>query len=98
MVSTPYHGYWKKLALAASGKMDGHFTALWDDGHIKFCSIATLTTLLSEAAFVDLHFERSGRIPALANPCFRLTEHETRPRCLASRHIGEFPVFADPSG
>ena len=66
IVSTPYHGYWKNLALALSGKMDAHFTALWDYGHIKFWSIATLTRLLAEAGFVDIRFQRVGRIPALA--------------------------------
>lgn len=66
IVSTPYHGYIKNLALALTGKMEGHFTALWDGGHIKFFSIQTLTQLLSEAGFVDFHFERAGRIPALA--------------------------------
>ena len=39
VVSTPFHGYWKNLALAVSGKLDAHFTALWDGGHIKFWSI-----------------------------------------------------------
>ncbi len=29
LVSTPYHSYWKNLALATAGKMDNHFTALW---------------------------------------------------------------------
>lgn len=36
IVSTPYHGYWKNLVLAVTGKMDNHFHALWDHGHIKF--------------------------------------------------------------
>ena len=66
IISTPYHGYWKNLAMAISGKMDAHFTALWDHGHIKFWSIKTLTKLLTEAGFVDIRFERVGRIPALA--------------------------------
>jgi 2-polyprenyl-6-hydroxyphenyl methylase/3-demethylubiquinone-9 3-methyltransferase len=66
IVSTPYHGYWKNLALALTGKMDAHFTALWDHGHIKFWSIETLGHLLQEAGFSDLRFERVGRIPALA--------------------------------
>ena len=66
IISTPYHGYWKNLALALSGKMDRHFTALWDHGHIKFWSVATLGELLREAGFVDLRFERVGRVPALA--------------------------------
>jgi 2-polyprenyl-6-hydroxyphenyl methylase/3-demethylubiquinone-9 3-methyltransferase len=66
IISTPYHGYWKNLALAVSGRMDGHFTALWDHGHIKFWSIRTLGALLREAGFVELRFERVGRVPPLA--------------------------------
>lgn len=66
IVSTPYHGYWKNLALALSGKMDAHFTALWDYGHIKFWSVDTLGRLLREVGFSDLRFRRVGRIPALA--------------------------------
>lgn len=66
IVSTPYHGYWKNLSLAMTGKMDSHFTALWDHGHIKFWSIKTLTVLLSEAGFTDIRFKRVGRVPLLA--------------------------------
>ncbi|MGI2323701.1 MULTISPECIES: hypothetical protein [unclassified Methylococcus] len=49
-----------------SGKMDAHFTALWDHGHIKFWSMKTLSFLLEEAGFRDIRFERVGRVPALA--------------------------------
>lgn len=66
IVSTPYHGYWKNLAMALTGKMDAHFTALWDHGHIKFWSVKTLGELLREAGFTDIRFERVGRVPALA--------------------------------
>ena len=66
VLSTPYHGYWKNLALAVTGKMDAHFTALWDYGHIKFWSIKTLTELLSEAGFEVVRFHRVGRVPLLA--------------------------------
>lgn len=66
VISTPYHGYWKNLALALTGKLDAHFTALWDGGHIKFWSVNTLTVLMSEAGFKDIQFHRVGRIPALA--------------------------------
>jgi len=66
IISTPYHGYWKNLALALAGKMDAHFTALWDGGHIKFWSMATMTSLLQEAGFEDIRLYRVGRIPALA--------------------------------
>jgi 2-polyprenyl-3-methyl-5-hydroxy-6-metoxy-1,4-benzoquinol methylase len=66
IISTPYHGYLKNLALAATGRFDAHFTALWDYGHIKFWSRRTLGLLLSEAGFRDVRFERVGRIPPLA--------------------------------
>ena len=66
IISTPYHGYWKNLALAVTGRLDAHFTALWDHGHIKFWSMKTLGDLLREAGFVDIRFERVGRVPALA--------------------------------
>lgn len=66
IVSTPYHGYWKNLALALTGGLDAHFTALWDHGHIKFWSMKTLKALLEEAGFKDISFRRVGRIPALA--------------------------------
>jgi 2-polyprenyl-3-methyl-5-hydroxy-6-metoxy-1,4-benzoquinol methylase len=65
IVSTPYHSYIKNLALAATGKMDAHFTALWDGGHIKFWSRATLTHLLEERGFDVVHFEGAGRVPLL---------------------------------
>jgi len=66
LVSTPYHGYWKNLALAVTGRLDAHFTALWDDGHIKFWSINTLRLLLQEAGFTNIRFERVGRLPPIA--------------------------------
>jgi 2-polyprenyl-3-methyl-5-hydroxy-6-metoxy-1,4-benzoquinol methylase len=66
IISTPYHGYWKNLAMALTGTMDAHFTALWDHGHIKFWSFHTLHALLREAGFVNIEFYRVGRIPVLA--------------------------------
>ncbi|MBL4901134.1 MAG: methyltransferase domain-containing protein, partial [Desulfocapsa sp.] len=46
LISTPYHGYLKNIALALAGAWDKHFTALWDGGHIKFWSYCTLKELL----------------------------------------------------
>ena len=66
IISTPYHGYLKNLALALSGKWDQHLGPLWDGGHIKFFSIKSLGELLSEAGFQDVQFYRVGRIPPLA--------------------------------
>ena len=61
----PYHGYFKNLALALSGKMDRHFSALDDGGHIKFFSVNTLTGLMTKNGFVDLQFRFAGRFPLL---------------------------------
>ena len=66
IISTPYHGYWKNLTIAIIGKMDTHFTALWDHGHIKFWSKKTISILLKEAGFIDIRFCLVGRIPLLA--------------------------------
>lgn len=66
IISTPYHSYIKNLALALTGKLDEHFTALWDGGHIKFWSVRTLTILLEEAGFEVMTFAFAGRVPVLA--------------------------------
>jgi 2-polyprenyl-3-methyl-5-hydroxy-6-metoxy-1,4-benzoquinol methylase len=66
IISTPYHGYFKNLVLAATGKLDAHFTALWDHGHIKFWSVKTLTALFAEQGLTLIDVQRVGRIPALA--------------------------------
>jgi 2-polyprenyl-3-methyl-5-hydroxy-6-metoxy-1,4-benzoquinol methylase len=66
IVSTPYHGYLKNLALAVAGKWNDHLCPLRDGGHIKFFSIATLRILLADAGFRDIRFIRVGRIPPLA--------------------------------
>jgi 2-polyprenyl-3-methyl-5-hydroxy-6-metoxy-1,4-benzoquinol methylase len=65
ILSTPYHGYLKNLALAATGALDHHFTALWDGGHIKFWSYRTLKQLLAEFGFDRFSFFGAGRLPWL---------------------------------
>jgi len=66
VISTPYNGYLKNVAIDLLGGFDRHHTVLWDHGHIKFWSIKTLGQLLIEAGFQDLKFLRVGRIPVLA--------------------------------
>lgn len=66
IISTPYHSYFKNLVIALTGNFDKHFTALWDNGHIKFWSVDTMSILLREAGFRRLAFYRVGRIPQLA--------------------------------
>jgi 2-polyprenyl-3-methyl-5-hydroxy-6-metoxy-1,4-benzoquinol methylase len=65
LLGTPYHGYLKNLVLAATGKMDAHFSALHDGGHIKFFSVSTLSQLIRNHGFEDLHFTFYGRAPWL---------------------------------
>jgi len=66
IVSTPYHGYLKNVAIAVSGRFDHHFDPLWDYGHVKFFSIPKLRELFEEHGFRRMEFHRIGRIPALA--------------------------------
>lgn len=63
IVTTPYHGYWKNLALSVVDAWDKHHTALWQGGHIKFWSRTTLSTLLVENGFSVVSFEGLGRMP-----------------------------------
>jgi len=65
IVTTPYHGYWKNLAMALANKWDHHHTALWHGGHVKFFSRATLQRLLTEQGFEPRSFSGVGRMPYL---------------------------------
>lgn len=66
MISTPYHGYFKNLAIAAVGGFDNHVNPLLDYGYVKFWSVHTLRTILEEAGLRSIEFVRVGRIPPLA--------------------------------
>ena len=65
IVSTPYHGYLKNLALSLANHWDIHHTPLWHGGHIKFWSKVTLSKLLSDAGFNVTEFYGVGRFPLL---------------------------------
>jgi 2-polyprenyl-3-methyl-5-hydroxy-6-metoxy-1,4-benzoquinol methylase len=65
IVSTPYHGWLKDVALASTGGLDRHHEALRPGGHIKFFSRRTLSALLAQAGFDDLRFVGAGRVPWL---------------------------------
>jgi 2-polyprenyl-6-hydroxyphenyl methylase/3-demethylubiquinone-9 3-methyltransferase len=66
LVSTPYHGYWKNLALALANAFDAHWHPLRDFGHVKFFSRSTLHALLRDSGFFIDESLRLGRIPVLA--------------------------------
>lgn len=65
IVSTPYHGYLKNLALSLADKWDDHHTPFWDGGHIKFWSRRTLSEFLRREGFEVLGFHDVGRLPFL---------------------------------
>ncbi|MEM7063169.1 MAG: class I SAM-dependent methyltransferase [Cyanobacteria bacterium P01_B01_bin.77] len=65
IVTTPYNGYLKNIALSVLGGMDRHVNPLWDGGHIKFFSVKTLSQLLDEEGFAELDFKFAGRAPYL---------------------------------
>jgi hypothetical protein len=65
LLGTPYHGYLKNLLLATTGRMDAHFSALHDGGHIKFFSVKTLALLMKSHGFEVLSFTFYGRAPWL---------------------------------
>ena len=65
IVTTPYHGSLKNLALALLDKWDHHHTVLWHGGHIKFFSRQTLTRLLEANRFRVVGFSGVGRLPYL---------------------------------
>lgn len=66
ILSTPYHGYWKNLAMAISGTLENHYDVMRDHGHIKFFSPESLTAMLAETGFTPVAWRRVGRIAPLA--------------------------------
>ena len=61
ILTTPYHGYWKNLALSLMNKWDNHFKSLRVGGHIKFWSVHTLSELLTNEGFRVVDFGGAGR-------------------------------------
>lgn len=72
VLSTPYHGYLKNLAIALTGRFDAHVNPLWDYGHIKFWSEKSLSQLLTDAGFAEVTFDHVGRLRPLAKSMFAI--------------------------
>lgn len=62
ILTTPYHGYLKNLALSVLNQWDKHFTVHWEGGHIKFFSERTLSLMLSECGYRSITFRNAGRL------------------------------------
>ena len=67
IVSTPYHGYLKYLAIALPNRWDAHHCPWYDGGHVKFWSRRSLTQLLEQNGFRVVDFVGVGRFPWLWN-------------------------------
>jgi 2-polyprenyl-3-methyl-5-hydroxy-6-metoxy-1,4-benzoquinol methylase len=65
VLSTPYHGYLKNLALSVLDAWDVHHTVGWEGGHIKFFSVKTLSSLVAGNRFDIRRFHYFGRAPWL---------------------------------
>ena len=66
VVSAPFHGYAKNLALALTGRFDARWEALAIGGRVKFFSRATLLQLLAGIELRGCRFDTVGRIPMFA--------------------------------
>jgi 2-polyprenyl-3-methyl-5-hydroxy-6-metoxy-1,4-benzoquinol methylase len=67
LMSTPYHGFSKTVALAAHG-FEKHFSV--SGPHIRFFTERGLRDLVRDCGFVSLRLTRYGRIPPLARGSF----------------------------
>ena len=63
IMSTPYHGYAKNLAIAVLDQWDAHHGVEADGGHIKYFSKRTLARMAGEVGFKNLRFSGVGRFP-----------------------------------
>lgn len=66
VVSAPYHGYIKNVALSLAGKWDFHHHPEIENGHIKFWSRKTLEAVMASEGLKCSEFYRLGRIPVIA--------------------------------
>jgi 2-polyprenyl-3-methyl-5-hydroxy-6-metoxy-1,4-benzoquinol methylase len=65
IITTPYHGYLKNLAISLVNGWDKHFMVQVLAGHIKFFSRKTLTEALVRNGFEVASFKGAGRFPLL---------------------------------
>ena len=72
ILTTPYHGLLKNLALCFWG-FDKHFCN-YESGHIRFFSNKKLRQLAESAGFQNIKFKSLGRIPFLAKSTVLIAE------------------------
>lgn len=77
VVSTPYHGYFKNLALSVANKWDSHHHPERVGGHIKFWSRSSLTSLFERGGLRAVEFRGAGRVPYAWNSMVMVFRKET---------------------
>lgn len=65
ILSTPYHGWLKNVAISTLGLWDWHHQALDEGNHIKFWSKRTLSAALAKAGLEAVEWRGVGRTPLL---------------------------------
>ncbi len=65
VLTKPYQGWLKNVAIAATGNFDRHVDVAFEGGRIKFFSRASLTATMKAAGFSDIWFAAAGWIPLL---------------------------------
>lgn len=66
ILSTPYHGYWKLLAMALTGRLEQHLDTEWAGAYVHYFTPRSITKRLLRAGFEDLCIETVGRISPFA--------------------------------
>ena|SRR5437899_7505647 len=74
VLSTPYHGYLKNLAISLLDGWDKHFTVDCDGGHIKFFSNKTFARMAFDAGFRNPRLLGAGRLPWLWKSTIMITQ------------------------
>ena len=81
IVTAPYHGYVKNVALSVVGQLDKHFEVYFEGGHIKFFSRRSLDAMFASAGYRRPSFRYAGRVPLLwkSMVCWTDDSRETPP-------------------
>jgi len=62
----PYHSYDKNLAIAVTGKFEGHLGTFWPRGSVHFFTVRSIDELLPEGHFEHIVVGWAGWLPPLA--------------------------------
>lgn len=65
VISAPYHGYLKNLAISLANGWDEHFRSEFEGDHIKFFSKKILERMVSQTGFRKIQVRGLGRLPWL---------------------------------